>query len=150
MTTSIAAPVDYFFFIIKVAFWAVAGLAFILTKGYTLNYFYRTKSLSEFKSLLYIQTIISVGSALLIPNMVLDRYFYFHNLYERNQLWIPFSMLVILFVSLLLFGFLFDWITSFGGRSVDTARLNESTPKWIHKVVKSGSNYHKRKQRSVA
>lgn len=87
------------------------GIALLLNKltgGIIYKYLDKVKSKTTTNILLGIQWTTSVLLAFILPNNFLADYDFFRNLYNDNELWIPVSMGVVLYTSLVIFGLLFN------------------------------------------
>jgi hypothetical protein len=86
-------------------------LAVKITKGYVSNYL-RKDIPNRLKTVMfYFQGIASVLFALILPNNYLVRIDFFRKLYKQQELWIGFSMLVLLLSAIILIGLLFSFVT---------------------------------------
>jgi hypothetical protein len=103
--------VSLFLAVISLALVGAAVLAFKLTKGHVISYF--KKDIPEWLkgTMLIIQGPASVLFAMIVPNNYLADIEFFLQLYKQNGLWIGFSMIVLLFTSVLGTGLLFSFIT---------------------------------------
>ncbi|MEI8202993.1 MAG: hypothetical protein WCH34_08275 [Bacteroidota bacterium] len=79
-----------------------------LTGGYIFKYSNKIKSEQTAQFLIGAQWVISVISALYLPNNLLSNIKFFHDTFEKNTLWIPVSMIVILGLTLLIIGILIN------------------------------------------
>ncbi|MBI3135082.1 MAG: hypothetical protein HYZ14_10460 [Bacteroidetes bacterium] len=79
-------------------------VANIITNGLSFGY-QKIPIGNTFKATLTtIHVFGSIVTAFVLPNNYLNKFDYFHKLYEQNGLWIPASMLVIFFVLVLVVG----------------------------------------------
>lgn len=95
-------------FILIIILFALGYVFYKLTGGYTFKYFNKIKSKQTSQFLLSVQCIISVLFAFILPNNFLTKYKFFHDSFEKNQLWIPISMIAIFGLTLFIIGMLFN------------------------------------------
>ncbi len=89
----------------------LVSIAFLFNKitgGYLFRYMKKVRSRETANFLLAIQWIFSMLPALILPNNFLTGYRFFHDLYDKNEWWIPASMIGILCICLLTMGILFN------------------------------------------
>lgn len=87
---------------------AIAGLlAYLISKGYALAYYYKSKLSKSSKDILItLHGIISILPGFILPNNFLVKIHFFENLYSKNALWIPVSMIVIMLILVTITGIL--------------------------------------------
>ena len=107
---------DAFVYIVMLVILGTGFLAFKITRGYAFNYLEKDIPDRLKTTMLLFQTIGSFLFAMITPNNYLVDIEYFGQLYKQNGLWIALSMLVLLFGSVLLTGFLFSIITRGRGK----------------------------------
>jgi hypothetical protein len=86
-------------------------LAAKLTKGYIAGYLSKDIPPRLKMTMLIFQGLGSLILALIGPNNYLVRITFFRDLYAQSGLWIPLSMLMLLFISVLVIGSLFSFLT---------------------------------------
>jgi hypothetical protein len=82
------------------------GLVFWLTKGIAFGYSNSKLSENSKSTVGAIQIITSLVLALALPNNYLINFPFFKSLFEKNELWIPVSMFVLLVIFITIFGLL--------------------------------------------
>lgn len=90
----------------------ICFISFRITKGFMVGYV-KSKINGIFKLLMLI--VHGLGSlilAFILPNNYLNKLDFFNALYEQNGLWIPASIIVILFMLMLLIGSFFTFLTN--------------------------------------
>jgi hypothetical protein len=86
-------------------------LAAKLTKGYIAGYLRKAIPPRLKMTMFVFHGLGSLILALIAPNNYLVRITFFRDLYEQSGLWIPFSMLMLLFISVLVIGSLLSFLT---------------------------------------
>ena len=89
---------------------ALGYLGYKLTRGYSAGYL-KSNIHDRWKvAFLLIQGFASVILALILPNNYLVDIDFFWSLYDENELWIPASIVTLLFLLLIIFGLLFTLV----------------------------------------
>lgn len=88
-------------------FLGIAVLINKITGGVIFSYLARVRSKDTSNFLLGFQWIFSALLALVLPNNFLDNIPFFQQLYTENEIWIPVSMVILLYTSLLIIGYIF-------------------------------------------
>lgn len=86
-------------------------LGFKLTKGFIGGYLKADIAHNLKITLLMIHGFLSLILALILPNNYLNDIDFIGNLYKQNELWIAFTVMILLFTFLLLFGSFFTLLT---------------------------------------
>jgi hypothetical protein len=89
---------------------ALGYLGYKLTRGYSVGYLKSNINERWKGAFLLIQGFSSVTLALILPNNYLVDIDFIRRLYDENELWIPASIVTLLFLLLIVFGLLFTLI----------------------------------------
>ena len=81
---------------------------YLLTGGFIFKYIKKIKSKDTQQFLYGFHLITSLLLALILPNNFLNNFNYFHNLFDKNTLWIPASMIGIFFILLIIIGIILN------------------------------------------
>lgn len=90
----------------------IFGLVLVVNKytgGHGNKYVTKIESNKRAQLLIKIQWGLAIFSALMLPNNLLNRILFVANLYYKNELWIPVSMLIVLIFALICLGILFNF-----------------------------------------
>jgi uncharacterized membrane protein len=105
-------PTKFWLYVIFAIVLIIALLSYILTGGYAFRYFKLIDNEKVAIRLLSLHLIISFLLGLGLPNNLLDQYEFFRKAYEENQMWIPFSMLTIIFIFIMLIGSIITYLST--------------------------------------
>jgi hypothetical protein len=112
MLASLGNPIISFFLSLFLLVFMVLGFFTIkLTRGYSFGYLNRKIGHVLKIFMLLIHGLSSLVLALILPNNYLSEIKLFREIYKVSGLWIPISIIVLLFVFLILLGSLFTLIT---------------------------------------
>ncbi len=91
----------------------IVAFIYFATTGFVFKYLTKIKSKDSYQFLLGFHIITSVLIALIVPNNFLANYDLFKNLFIQNSLWIPATMIGILFINTILIGIVLNLLCNY-------------------------------------
>jgi hypothetical protein len=88
-------------------------VAFVFNKmlgGIVFKYYKIVRIKKDTSILMIIHTVASLLIGVIVPNNFLIDFIYFQELYSKNEMWIPVSMISVFFISLFIIGILLNYI----------------------------------------
>lgn len=106
-----SGPSHWAFLIILLIFITITSFVFWLTRGFVFKYRDRIKVNDISVIFTGIHLVFSLLTALFLPNNYLINYSYFKEMFHKNTLIIPFSIIVIFIINIVILGLTFNFLT---------------------------------------